>query len=220
MPYNYLPRRRYESYDLSQFENSYLKASQLLSLLPDLSPDVSLAVWNILRLGSSGFEYTVKDSTGQDDETGKELLDSIVNGINIQQGGINNLIIQWLLSGFLQGAVAGEVALTENLQDIDDYYVIDPSTIEFGRDENMKFVLWHIPPSGARIQLNPEKSWYIPIDPYIDDPYGRPPAAPVLQEVWFDVSVMSDLRKVVHNQGWPRIDIKVIEEVLLLNAPQ
>jgi hypothetical protein len=221
LPYNYLPRRAYESFDVAKMENSYLNASALLALLPDLNPDVGLAVWNILRLGSAGFNYTVKDNNGQDDEVGKGILDEIMDGINERGGGLPGLLVQWLQCGFLQGAIAGEVALTQGLNGVEDFYVIDPATIKFSRDSDRNLVMWHIPPTGTmlKIEMNPEKSWYIPIDPWVDDPYGRPPAAPALQEVWFDISVITDLRKVVHNQGWPRIDIKVVMEILLANAP-
>jgi len=219
LPYTSIPRRRYESYDITKLEDARLTASQLLTLLPDLSPDVGLAVWNILRLGSVGFDYAVKDSKGQDDEQGKQLLDVLVPRLNARYGGLNGLIVQWLLTGFLQGAIVGEIALTEGLNDVDDVYPVDPYMIETTLDEAGKPVDWFVPTSGPRVEMNPEKFWYIPIDPYIDDPYGRPPAAPVLQEVWFDIAIITDLRKVVHNQGWPRIDIKVVEEVLLKSAP-
>lgn len=219
LPYTGIPRRRYESYDITQLEQSRLSASQLLTLLPDLSPDVGLAVWNILRLGSNGFRYTVKDSQGQDDETAKQLLDALVPRINARYGGLNGLIVQWLLTGFLQGAVCGEIALTEGLDDVEDIYPIDPYMIESTLDAEGKPVDFFISSNGGRVEMNPEKFWYVPIDTYIDDPYGRPPAAPVLQEVWFDIAVITDLRKVVHNQGWPRIDIEIVEEVLLANAP-
>ncbi len=220
LPYNHIPRRQYEQYDISKLEMSALSASQLLSLLPDLSPDVSLAVWNVLRLGSEGFDYTVKDASGQDDENAKEILDGIVGRVSKHSGGIVSLIVQWLQTGMLQGAVAGEVALTEGLNEVDDFYAVDPFTISFRRDEQMKPVAFHRPPgSGIAVDLNPEKFWYIPIDPQIDDPYGRPPAAPVLQEVWFDIAVITDLRRVIHNQGWPRIDIKLLEETLVNCAP-
>ena len=219
LPYAGIPRRQYERYDITKLEDSRLTASQLLTLLPDLSPDVGLAVWNILRLGSTGFAYTVKDANGQDDEKAKSALDGIVKRINARFGGINGLITQWLMSAFLQGAVCGEVALTESLNDVDDIYAIDPHTIETTLDVDGKPVDWFVTPSGAKLQMNPEKFWYIPLDPCIDDPYGRSAIAPVLQEVWFDIAFITDLRKVVHNQGWPRIDIKIIEEVLLRNAP-
>lgn len=219
LPYSGIPRRRYEGYDITKLEQSRLTASQLLTLLPDLSPDVGLAVWNILRLGSNGFHYGAKDSQGQDDERGKQLLDELVPRLNARYGGLNGLIVQWLLTGFLQGAVTGEIALNEGLNGIEDVYPIDPYMIESAIDADGKPVDWFVSPRGPRVEMNPEKFWYVPIDPFIDDPYGRPPAAPVLQEVWFDIAVITDLRKVVHNQGWPRIDIKIVEEVLLRNAP-
>lgn len=219
LPYTGIPRRRYESYDITQLEQSKLSACQLLTLLPDLSPDVGLAVWNILRLGSNGFNYTVKDNQGQDDENGKALLDVLMPRINARYGGLAGLIVQWLLTGFLQGAVCGEIALTEGLHDVEDIYPIDPYTIESSINAEGRPVDFFLPASGPRVEMNPEKFWYVPIDTYIDDPYGRPPAAPVLQEVWFDIAIITDLRKVVHNQGWPRIDIKIVEEVLLANAP-
>ena len=96
LPYMYIPRRLYEKYDISKMERSPLTASQLLTLLPDLNPDIGLAVWNMLRLGSAGFGYTVKDSSGQDDEAGKELLDNLISRINERSGGIGGLIVQWL----------------------------------------------------------------------------------------------------------------------------
>jgi hypothetical protein len=220
LPYSYLPRRQYERYDISKFEMSHLSAASLLSILPDVSPDVGLAVWNMLRLGSAGFNFTVKDSSGQDDEKGKQLLDELLSNIGMESGGLRGLIVQWLLSAYLQGAVCGEVALTEDLRGIDDFYSVDPATIKFGRDETKKLVMYHTPPNGSlAIRLNTEKVWYVPIDPMIDDPYGRPPAAPVLQEVWFDVAFITDLRRVVHNQGWPRIDIKVLSEIIINSAP-
>jgi hypothetical protein len=229
LPYNYIPRRQYETYNISKLENSYMTASQLLALLPDLSADVGLALWNTLRLGSAGFEYRVLGPDGNQDEQGQQLIADLLDRVNERGGGLNGMICQWLMSGFLQGAVAGEVAIMENLREVDDFIVVDPFTIRFNRDENLKLQAWHQPPSGSvnlqggfsttSVLMNPETFWYVPIDPWIDDPYGRPPAAPVLQEVWFDVAVMYDLRKVIHNQGWPRIDIKILEEVLLKNAP-
>lgn len=218
-PYNYIPRRNYEQYDISKLEDSRLKACQLLALLPDLNADVGLAVWNINRLGSLGFSYTVKDSQGQDDENLKNILDGIVDRINEQFGGIGNLITQWLQSAYLQGAVAGEIVLTENLNDIDDIYAVDPACIVFNNTAEGKLQANYVSATGGIIPLNHELFYYIPIDPMIDDPYGRPPAAPALQDVWFDIGIMVDLKKVVHNQGWPRIDIKLLGEVILNNAP-
>ncbi|WP_440109416.1 hypothetical protein [Paenibacillus sp. QZ-Y1] len=58
---------------------------------------------------------------------------------------------------------------------------------------------------------------YEEFDPNIDDRYGRTPILPVLQAVFFHIQVLQDLKAVVHNQGYPRLDISVVEEVLLKN---
>ncbi|MHB0913929.1 MAG: hypothetical protein ACYC2Y_10890, partial [Armatimonadota bacterium] len=126
--------------------------------------------------------------------------------------GLPNLIVQWLASAFLQGAVAGEVAFSEGFE-LEDFYPVDPHSVHFTREAG-GLVPWQ-----GSVRLSPETFWYVPVDPWIDDPYGRAPAAPVLQEVWFDVALIHDLRKAVHNQGWPRIDVEVLEEALLANAP-
>lgn len=224
MPWQGLPRRQYERYDVGKFEQSGLTASQLLSLLPDLSSDVGLAVWNFLRLAGSDIIITVKDAQGQDDEAGNAYLTDVFGRINAASGGLRGLISQWLLSGFLQGAVCGEIELAEGLREVADVHAVDPATIAYTRNENQRLVMWQQESgvgAGQKIgPLDPEKVIYVPIDPWIDDPYGRPPASPVLQEVWFDVSLMLGLRKVVHNQGWPRIHIKILEEAMMAAAPE
>lgn len=219
LPYNYIPRRRYERYDISGLENSSLSASALLGLLPDVSSDVGLAVWNTLRLGSLGFGSVVKDQDGQDDPQATAFLNALLGRVNASGGGLSGLISQWLQSAYLQGAVAGEAPLRPGLRDVEDFYPVDPASIEFGRAPDGGLVAWQNTPSG-KVQLNPETFWYIPVDPWIDEPYGRPPAAPALQEVWFDIAFMTDLRRAVHNQGWPRIDLKLMSDVVANLIPQ
>ncbi|MNC19373.1 hypothetical protein D3C75_673030 [compost metagenome] len=60
---------------------------------------------------------------------------------------------------------------------------------------------------------------YEEFDPMVDDPYGRTPILPVLQVVFFHLQVLQDLKAVVHNQGYPRLDISILEEILLKNIP-
>lgn len=221
MPYQKIARRRVDGIDVTQLEHSRMSADDLLDILPDIHPDVGLGFWNMNRLGSAGFTYTVKDNQGQDDEAGKEILDNLLDRINERFGGIDGLLVQWIQSAYGRGAVCGEVSLTDDLKDIRDFHAVNPRTVEFRYDSlTGELLMYHKPKSGPEVLLNPEKFWYVPIDPAIDDPYGRSPVAPALQEVWFDISIISDLRKVVHHQGWPRIDIKVIEEVLVNSAPQ
>jgi hypothetical protein len=61
---------------------------------------------------------------------------------------------------------------------------------------------------------------YEELDPLVDDPYGRTPILPVLQIVFFHLQVMQDLKAVVHNQGYPRMDISILEDVMLKSIPR
>ncbi|WP_226888898.1 hypothetical protein [Paenibacillus polymyxa] len=60
---------------------------------------------------------------------------------------------------------------------------------------------------------------YEEFDPMVDDPYGRTPMLPVLQVVFFHLQVLADLKAVVLNQGYPRLDISMLEEIMLKNMP-
>lgn len=42
----------------------------------------------------------------------------------------------------------------------------------------------------------------------VDDPYG--PILPVLQAVFFYLQVLQDLKAIVHNQGYPRLEMKLM----------
>jgi hypothetical protein len=57
------------------------------------------------------------------------------------------------------------------------------------------------------------------LDEKIDDPYGRSPIMSALNIIVFQLQVLNDLKAVVHNHGYPRIDIKIVEEVLLKRMP-
>lgn len=219
--YNRIPRRLLERVDMSRLEHSHLSANTLLDILPDLSPDVGLALWNVVMLGSSGFSYEVLSSDGNEDERGRQILDGLVARINESRGGIPGLIMEWLQSAYTRGEMAGEVALTEDLRDIEDWYSSDPKYIAYriNPETRRQEMCLQSAPNGTMIPLNTEKCWHMPVMPVTDDPYGRAIIGPVLQEVWFDISMMSDIRKVVHNQGWPRIDISVAEKAIIENAP-
>jgi hypothetical protein len=60
---------------------------------------------------------------------------------------------------------------------------------------------------------------YEGIDEKVDDPYGRSPIYSALSMVLFQLQVLNDIKAVVHNQGYPRLDLVVIEEVLLRRMP-
>src|SRR5690606_13635298 len=50
---------------------------------------------------------------------------------------------------------------------------------------------------------------YVAIDPPIGSPYGRPMISPALFTSLFLLAILHDLRRVVQQQGYPRLDVSV-----------
>jgi hypothetical protein len=223
--YSFIYRREYQDLDLSNIPIGQYDAIELLELLADLSPDVSRAIWNVLRVAGTGVKFQVVNKLGEDDPVGQKMVDGIVGRLNFSSGGIRNVIIQLLMSAYLQGAIALDIAPTPKLDDIEDFYPVNPVTIYFQRDDNQVPVPFQRQPLfwGSVIapfrRMNTNLFFYTPIDPSTDDVYGRPPTAPALQMVFFQTQVYRDLQRVIHQQGWPKIDISVVTEIIKANMP-
>ncbi len=240
MPYSFVPRRLLSGMDLSQYHASDFAPWMLMQILADSHTDVGLALWNVLRLGTKGFSYDVKDLAGQDDPEGKALLDNLVPRLNRKAGGIKAIHIQQMLAWYLYGATCGELALTEDLRDVLDLFPVNPFTIMFHRDaitqdlvmyQQQLFqasktgaakaapVIGSATGGGGYRALNDEMVQYIPCDPTIDDPYGRIPSATVINEVFFDIGFLADLQKIVHGVGAPKYVVTIIEEIMSKTCP-
>jgi len=224
--YNFVWRRQYQDLDIANIKTADYEAGQLLSILSDLNPDVSLALWNILRVSGTDLSFRVTGATGKDDKIGQALVDALQARINLGAGGFANLVIQLLSTAYLQGAVALDVAPTDALNDVEDFFAVNPSTIWFEREVNQQPVpyqrqqwSWGTGVTPFR-RLNTQLFSYTPIDPGVDDVYGRAPAAPVLQLVFFQAELYRDLQRVIRSQGWTKIDIKVIMEIVEANTPE
>lgn len=240
LSYHFLPRRAYQYTDLGDAARyGLMNAQQLLELSADLSAEVSMALWNVLRTTNSGWTFEVRTPTGTRElKSAKGRLEAFLNEVNKDWGGIDAIIDSWTITAYLQGAIAGEIELTEDLNDVVDIHAVQPWTIHFMRDEAQRYVPFQqqIVTIGAGAggngalqgygvagypfrRLNPLTFGYLPIDAAPDDPYGRPPAAPVLQLLPFDLQLLKDIRQAVHTNAWGRLHIKVMEEVILKNAP-
>lgn len=195
---------------------------ETLKVIRDINPDASMAIWNFLRLGNSGHELECLNMKGKPDEQGLELLNHLAKRVGkLYGGGLDQLINVFLLTGYTQGAIALEVELNESLDDVVDFHAVDPSSLDFRRNnETGEMELVQKQSDGRYKVMNPEQVFYHPFDPDIGDPYGRSPILPVLQIVFFQVEVLKDLKAVAHHQGHARLDISVVEEAIMKNIPQ
>lgn len=205
-----------------------------LKLISDRDPDMAQAIRNMLLLMGQGYE--VRAYTGATDANGDQVVDEAAQGYlraldamigDEYGGGMDQLVDVLNLTAIRQGAQAVEIEVTDDLQAVKDVHPVDPSDVVFKRERGtgrlMRGVMVTKGTAGADsegfLELNPRQFRYIPVHPDVNDPYGRLPLLSALTAIFFKVELLEDLRAVVHNQGYPRLDISVLEEAVLRNVP-
>lgn len=218
-----LPKKTQRDLQLDDTSLANMSVEDLIDTLIDAHPDVSFAVWNFMRLGNSG--YTIKVENLEDNEIYEEGQIEINNLIkrlaqpNIEYFQISRdfdkVVNQLMLSIITRGACALELVLTPNYDDVAFIAPVDPATVDF-KFENDRYVPYQ---DEETLSLDIPTFFYDGLDELIDSPYGRSPILGALNTVIFQLQVLNDIKQVVHNQGYPRFDITIIEEVLLKRMP-
>jgi hypothetical protein len=184
-----------------------------------------MAVWNFMRLSNQGHEMKFYSSSDRN----KRLLDvearweefaARVNAIS--NAGLDGLIDQFHQSAFMRGAQAAEVEVNSSRTDVVDVYPIIPQTVnwEYGvRNGRQTWIPYQ--QFMTKVYLDPGNAnfFWVPTDPLIDDPRGVLILTPVIQAVDFQMQILQDMQAVLHHQGWPRNDIKILHERMAAMMP-
>jgi len=228
----WIPKKEPQRVAVEDLDTGAWTPGGLLNVLIDISPDVSKAFWNKLRITGTNVTFKAVDDDGNDDEKGQELVDACLKRVNPLFGGWKTLLTQMQLSIYLYGALATDSEVGLDLSSVNDLFTVLPDTIWFMRDVEQKPIpyqlqyLWGFygqggtPANMANMstlpyrRLNQTTFKYTPFDPSIDDPYGRGPFWPALQVVFFFAQLLRDLQRVVENQAWPHTDFALSWEIL------
>lgn len=242
----FLPRRYGDIHRIDLSQQQRLSSAELLDILCDTHPDISYAVWQFLRVANSGWKVTAKNLAGEPDTRGQKIVDDLISRLQSatnsgrfeESKSIDNLLNQLHLSIIKDGACAGETVMYENLRDVAEVVApVDVNSIHFRHGEDGRNVPWQyqgLENGGHRhVESKLEEVWeagykrldypnffYEALDPKIGDPYGRSPILPVLQVVFFQMQVLIDLKAAIHIIGYPRIEAKIMEEVVAKNCPE
>lgn len=232
--------RRYKEYhrvDITRYVNT-TTADQLLNILIDSNPDVSQALYSFLRMCNSGFIYKVLKVNGTPFKEAQDTMDEWMRKLQYQQTNqgfkedrsLNSFINKMHLSFFVKGAASSEVVVNDKLEPA--YMVpVDPHTVWFKGDESGELIPYQLQVAptteqrkkgvweGNYKKIDIPSFFYQPLDARIDDVYGVCPILPALQTIFFQIQVLQDLQAVVHKAGYPRLDLKLLEEILIKNAP-
>ena len=197
-----------------------------VEFLKQVSPDVSMAVWNFVKLANQGHSMKFYDANNPntrmiDLEDKWRTFASRIN--EISNSGLDGLIDQLHYSSFLLGAMGIEVDVESDLTDIHDVYPVKPQTIIWYLEDRNGRPVW-IPYQwqvGKTVSLEKGQAnfFWCPADPEIGDPRGTLAMSSVLQAIDFQMQILQDMQAVLHHQGWPRDDYSISMERLMQSCP-
>jgi hypothetical protein len=197
-----------------------------IEFLKKVNPDVSMAVWNFVRLANQGNEmqfYTHGKTRSRMTFLDNEWRDFAARINEISNSGLDGLIDQFHYSSFLLGAQGCEVEVTEDRTDIYDVYPVKPQTIKWELIEVDGRKTWvpyqYVGMKKVYLDKKHANFFWVPADPDIGDPRGTLQLTPVLQAIDFQMQILQDLQAVLHHQGWPRDDYEINLERMLAMCP-
>lgn len=190
-----------------------------IEYLRQKNADVSMAVWNFIRLANQGHEmhfYDVREKGRRLPEVESQWKEFAARINSISNAGLDGLIDQLHQSAYMRGAQGVEVEVNDKRDDIVEVYPIIPQTIYWEYEERNGRMMW-IPYQQQftkRVSLEKGKAnfFWVPTDPLIDDPRGTLTLTPVIQAIDFQMQILQDLQAVLHHQGYPKNDIKILLE--------
>lgn len=221
-PANY--ETNWQLLNLSSKDFDQITPARLLEVLADLSPEVSRAQWDFLRMANPGWEIeALKPGTDTQDKRATAMLTEFIDRMSDFHGSFDIVLGRMFLSAFLRGAFCSELVLNRRGRIPLDIATPDPQSIRFRqRSDPERGQVWQPGQWQAYnfVALDMPTFRYTPIDPMPGSPYGRPIAAPALFVSLFLLGLLHDLRRVIQQQGYPRLDISIDLQQLIEAAPQ
>jgi len=220
---NLMSRRKY-IFDLDVDQLRKYPTDTLLKNLHYLNPDASMAIWTLLRLCDSGWSLRVLNIDGTENVDGHYYLSNeVIPNVNRERGGFDAFMDILHKTILILGASSCEVVVAPNKRSVLDIVPIDPTTIFFKHDRLADGRERYIPYQQQlreNVLLDKPGFYYVPLDVDIGDPTGISPIVSMLQVIFFQMQIMADLQRVIHTQGWPRLDVSILEEIIRNKAPR
>lgn len=198
--------------------------AEMLEHLTNTSPEVSRALWDFLRFCNPGWEVRAVKQGNPDVEVtkGTQALNEFMDVLKGNYGSADVVIGRLFIGAWMRGGFFGEVVLGKDGKTPVDIATPDPGSVRFkAEDDPIRGEIWQLYQlqDMDMVRLDRPTVRYIPVDPLPGSPYGRSPAYPGLFACLFLLSILYDIRRVVSQQGYPRIDIAISLERLQQAMP-
>lgn len=216
------PEQTWRLHDLDTNTLSAMSVEELQELLVDISPEISRALWDFLRFCNAGYTVVAtKPGTNDTHAAAQRLIESFLTELTNLYGAVDVVINRLFLAAFLRGAFFVELVLDNAGRPI-DLATPDPISARFRQDADpQRGAVWRLGQyqMGQWVSLDFPTVIYAPIDPLPNVPYGRPLVSPAIFSAIFLIGLLHDLRRVIAQQGYPRLDLIVNLEKLQAAMP-
>lgn len=187
-----------------------LPIDKLIDIAVNASPEVSRALWDFLRLAVGGYEVEVfKPNTKQKepDEYGQATLDTFRQGLKVIHGDESVIYRSMFISAWMRGAMIVELEMDDQGKYPVDIVTPDPAKFSFKLvDDHWKLGQYQ---KNEWVEMDRVTFRHVQIDPKPGKPEGRAPVTSAMFPAIFLLGLYQDLRRVIANQGYPRLDISV-----------
>jgi hypothetical protein len=210
--------------NLSADELRRMSPADLIARMVRISPEMSRAYYDYLRMANPGWELkALTPGTETPNPAGQEYLDACMLQLSRRHGAVDVVWNRLLTNGYIRGALFLELVLARDARTFADLVIPDAYSARFKLvdDPDIGGQKYQLVQGTGRdeVVLDRPTIKYIPIDPLPDTPYGTSPVAPGLFPALFLITMLLDARRVVAQQGWPRLDIMIDIEQLIAAMP-
>lgn len=216
---------RWRDHQLDDRTLDNISLARLIELICDLSPEVSKGVWDFLRLCNPGWSYKVlapQSDSDTENAAGKALVDEFIGLLVERHGSLDVVVNRLFLAAFTRGAFAVELVFGLDGRSAYDLATPDPDAFTFRRvDDAILRRRWQLGQYQGQefVPLEFPTIRYIPIDSWPGTPQGRAPISAALFGAIFLLGMLHDVRRVVSQQGWPRLDLELQLEAIAGSLP-
>lgn len=217
------PHGQWRTFELDGQTLARVNATRLVELMADTSPEFSRALDDSLRLLNPGWEFrTFKPGTRDEDLRARAIVTAWLRRLRSNYGSVDVPINREYIGLMLRGAWFGELVIGSDRRTAIDLATPDPATVRFQkvidpeRGEVYQVGQWQ----GTKfVPLDLPTVRYVPHDPFPGSPYGRSPLAPGIFGALFLMGFLNDIRRVIAQQGYPRINISINLKKLIEAIP-
>lgn len=196
---------------------------RLTEVLTNLSPDISRAFWDYLRLSNNGYSITALNyGSDEPNPEGQAIISAVIARLDLLYGSAESVWNRLFAGDFMRGMQLAEGIFDSDGETLVDIAVPDPASLRFRKEiDPIRGEHWQIGQLqvGAFVPLTSPTIRWVALDPLPGNPYGRPMIAPAVYTAVFLLSLLHDLRRVVSTQGYPRMDIEILLENVKASAP-